>query len=157
MGDNIFVTEAGIHQSGLLKNAETYLPFPPEYVGGKQVQFAIGRHSGRQAILSKLQNLGHQPIESETIWILDKIKSLPADVAITDDKLVEIFDHAKSRCQDAKLELDTHWEPKRVKRLPHYLLGGSTSTFVGTLIRSGGCTFDSVPRGMRCPGCKFDK
>ena len=33
-GRTIFATEAGIHQDGLLKNPDTYLPYRPERVGG---------------------------------------------------------------------------------------------------------------------------
>ena len=49
-GANIFATEAGIHQDGLLKNPDTYLPFRPEVVGGGELQLVLGRHCGRKAV-----------------------------------------------------------------------------------------------------------
>ncbi|MFM7055608.1 MAG: pyruvate carboxyltransferase, partial [Planctomycetota bacterium] len=48
-GANIFATEAGIHQDGLFKNPDTYLPFRPETVGGGEISLVLGRHSGRRA------------------------------------------------------------------------------------------------------------
>ena len=41
-GSNIFATEAGIHQDGLLKNPDTYLPFRPETVGADGIQLVLG-------------------------------------------------------------------------------------------------------------------
>ena len=58
VGSNMFATAAGIHQDGLLKNAGTYLPFPPELIGGPPVTLVLGKHSGRAAIAARLAELG---------------------------------------------------------------------------------------------------
>ncbi len=60
IGKNIFRTEAGIHQDGILKNPETYEIFSPESVGVDKRELIIGKHSGRNAIFSKLRDLGYQ-------------------------------------------------------------------------------------------------
>ncbi|HAW30198.1 MAG TPA: pyruvate carboxyltransferase, partial [Planctomycetaceae bacterium] len=62
-GSNIFATEAGIHQDGLLKNPDTYLPYRPETVGETGIRLVLGRHSGRKAILHRLHELGKEPNE----------------------------------------------------------------------------------------------
>ncbi len=51
VGENIFRTEAGIHQDGILKNPDTYEIFSPEKVGQSR-EFVIGKHSGRHAIIN---------------------------------------------------------------------------------------------------------
>ncbi|MFK7818109.1 MAG: pyruvate carboxyltransferase, partial [Planctomycetaceae bacterium] len=40
-GANIFATEAGIHQDGLLKNPDTYLPYRPEAVGANGIELVL--------------------------------------------------------------------------------------------------------------------
>ena len=86
-GDNVFATEAGIHQDGLLKNPETYLPYPPEHVGCDGVRLILGRHSGRRAVAHNLSQLGIQLSDDKVMSILDQIKQLPKDVRVDDDHL----------------------------------------------------------------------
>jgi 2-isopropylmalate synthase len=59
VGKNVFETEAGIHQDGLLKHPDTYLPFRPERIGGPDVRLVLGRHSGRAAFEARLVEYGH--------------------------------------------------------------------------------------------------
>lgn len=49
VGNNVFSHESGIHALGMLNNAKTFEPFPPELVGGQR-QIVIGKHSGRAAL-----------------------------------------------------------------------------------------------------------
>ena len=49
VGDNVFRTEAGIHQDGILKCPETYELYPPEEVGQSR-QVVLGKHSGKHAL-----------------------------------------------------------------------------------------------------------
>lgn len=98
-GDNIFKTEAGIHQDGILKNPETYLPFEPSLVGATGVTFVIGRHSGRKAVAHQLQVMGQLPSESEVVAVLDAIKALPKEIKLDDAMLVDLY---QSVCQRRK-------------------------------------------------------
>lgn len=76
-GRTVFATEAGIHQDGLLKHPEMYLPFQPDLVGGDPVELVLGRHCGRKAVAARLESLGF-PSDDETVArVLDAIKSLP--------------------------------------------------------------------------------
>jgi 2-isopropylmalate synthase len=89
-GDNIFATEAGIHQDGLLKNPDTYLPYRPEYVGAEGIHLVIGRHSGRRAVAHRLEQIGIEPSEASVLKILEAIKQLPKGSTVDDDKLREL-------------------------------------------------------------------
>jgi 2-isopropylmalate synthase len=74
VGTNVFATEAGIHQDGILKHPETYVPFPPELVGAEKIQFVLGKHSGRAAISSRLQELGFEVTGAQLESILAEIR-----------------------------------------------------------------------------------
>ena len=60
VGRNAFAHESGIHQDGMLKNAQTYEIMMPESVGVKQTSLVMGKHSGRHAFVHKLEELGYQ-------------------------------------------------------------------------------------------------
>ena len=60
VGKNAFAHESGIHQDGMLKNAETYEIMRPEDVGVKQTSLVMGKHSGRHAFKEKLKELGYE-------------------------------------------------------------------------------------------------
>lgn len=61
VGRNAFAHEAGIHQDGILKNAQTYEIIKPESVGVERALLIMGKHSGRHAFARKVQELGYQP------------------------------------------------------------------------------------------------
>ncbi len=86
-GANIFATEAGIHQDGLLKNPDTYLPFRPEMVGGGDIQLVLGRHSGRKAVAHRLSELAIAADDDLVARIMDRIKALPKGVVVDDTTL----------------------------------------------------------------------
>ena len=60
VGRNAFAHESGIHQDGMLKNAQTYEIMTPDSVGVKQTSLVMGKHSGRHAFVHKLEELGYQ-------------------------------------------------------------------------------------------------
>ena len=59
VGRNAFAHESGIHQDGMLKNAQTYEIMTPETVGVKQTTLVMGKHSGRHAFVHKLEEMGY--------------------------------------------------------------------------------------------------
>ena len=59
VGANAFAHEAGIHQDGVLKDAQTYEIMTPESVGLKKSTLVMGKHSGRHAFREKLRELGY--------------------------------------------------------------------------------------------------
>lgn len=58
VGANAFAHEAGIHQDGILKNPLTYQVISPESVGAVKHRLVVGKHSGRNALRSHLDELG---------------------------------------------------------------------------------------------------
>lgn len=74
VGSNIFATEAGIHQDGILKNLDTYLPFRPEMVGAEGIQIVLGKHSGRAAIAQRLKKLNFCLTEQQLDLVVAALK-----------------------------------------------------------------------------------
>ncbi len=98
-GANIFATEAGIHQDGLLKNPDTYLPFRPEIVGGGDIQLVLGRHSGRRAVAHRLAELAIAANDAEVAAIVELIKQHPKGQVINDEVLRTLADRVLSNRQ----------------------------------------------------------
>lgn len=88
-GRNVFATAAGIHQDGLLKNPETYLPYPSEWLGVDEIEMVLGRHSGTAAVQHRLEKLGVANDEATARRVLDRIKTLPKSEHATDEQLRE--------------------------------------------------------------------
>ena len=88
-GRNVWATEAGIHQDGLLKNPDTYLPYRSEQVGGPAVHLVLGRHSGRRAVAHRLRELGLEPDDARVSRVLERIKELPKGAVLDDAQLSE--------------------------------------------------------------------
>ncbi|MFE8072795.1 2-isopropylmalate synthase [Marinobacteraceae bacterium S3BR75-40.1] len=58
VGANAFAHESGIHQDGVLKHRETYEIMRAEDVGWHTNSIVLGKHSGRNAFKTRLQELG---------------------------------------------------------------------------------------------------
>ncbi|WP_372830573.1 2-isopropylmalate synthase [Pontibacterium sp.] len=58
VGANAFAHESGIHQDGVLKHRETYEIMTAQDVGWKTNRMVMGKHSGRAAFRSRLEELG---------------------------------------------------------------------------------------------------
>ncbi|CAM9761512.1 unnamed protein product [Discosporangium mesarthrocarpum] len=66
VGANAFAHESGIHQDGVLKNKETYEIMDAELIGISQdTSLVLGKHSGRHAFRSRLQDIGYSITEDE--------------------------------------------------------------------------------------------
>ncbi len=79
VGRNVFETEAGIHQDGLLKHPDTYLPFRPEAVGAPGIRLVLGKHSGRAAFSERLESLGWKLSSGELDLVVDFAKAANKD------------------------------------------------------------------------------
>ncbi len=58
VGANAFAHESGIHQDGVLKHRETYEIMRAEDVGWSTNRMVLGKHSGRNAFRTRLEQLG---------------------------------------------------------------------------------------------------
>lgn len=65
VGANAFAHESGIHQDGVLKNRETYEIMRAEDVGWNTNRMVLGKHSGRNAFRTRLEELDIE-FKSET-------------------------------------------------------------------------------------------
>src|SRR5574341_1636771 len=76
VGANAFAHEAGIHQDGMLKHNQTYESKRPETVGGTHSRLVRGKHSGRHAFKTRLQELGYALSEAEFDKAFARFKDL---------------------------------------------------------------------------------
>ena len=86
VGENAFAHESGIHQDGMLKHKSTYEIMTPSDVGlGPRAAMWLGKHSGRHAYKTRLEELGYRLTEEELNTSFDKFKALC-------DKKKDIYD-----------------------------------------------------------------
>ncbi len=91
VGDNAFAHEAGIHQDGVLKNALTYEIMTPESVGVPGSKLVLGKHSGRNALRNRLNELGFTPSQEELQQIYNAFTELAdAKKNVHDSDLIAI-------------------------------------------------------------------
>jgi 2-isopropylmalate synthase len=76
VGANAFAHESGIHQDGLLKEKITYEIIRPEDIGLQKTELVLGKHSGRHAFKTRLQELGYDLSQDEIDTAFKKFKHL---------------------------------------------------------------------------------
>ncbi len=101
VGANAFAHEAGIHQDGVLKNAQTYEIMTPESVGLRTSNLVMGKHSGRHAFRTKLQELGYEIGENALEDAFARFKDL-ADKKkdVFDEDIIALVDDEVMRAND---------------------------------------------------------
>lgn len=85
VGKNAFAHESGIHQDGMLKNAETFEIMRPEHVGLSATNIVMGKHSGRAALRSKIKELGFDLADNQLNDLFVRFKALA-------DRKKEVYD-----------------------------------------------------------------
>ncbi len=85
VGKNAFAHESGIHQDGMLKNAETFEIMRPADVGLKETSIVMCKHSGRAALRSKLKELGFDLADNQLNDVFVRFKALA-------DRKKEVFE-----------------------------------------------------------------
>ena len=90
VGDNAFTHESGIHVHGILNNTSTYEPMSPEMVGHSR-RIVLGKHTGANALKSKLKEYHIDLNEDQFCKVFDEIKALgDSGKCVTDDDLIAI-------------------------------------------------------------------
>ena len=90
VGENAFAHESGIHVHGILNNANTYEPMSPEMVGHSR-RIVLGKHTGANALKSKLKDYHIDLDENQFQKVFSEIKSLgDSGKVVTDDDLIAI-------------------------------------------------------------------
>jgi 2-isopropylmalate synthase len=104
VGANAFAHESGIHQDGVLKHRETYEIMRAEDVGWSANRMVMGKHSGRNAFRTRLEELGASfATEEELNAAFARFKELA-------DKKHEIYDEdLQALVTDAYLVAENEW------------------------------------------------
>jgi 2-isopropylmalate synthase len=118
VGKNAFSHESGIHQDGMLKNAETYEIMRPEDVGVHATSLVLGKLSGRHAFRDKLEAMGYRLEDDAFAEAFKRFKDL-ADkkkhvfdediVALVDDEIMR--GHDAIAVKDLRVETGTNLLP----------------------------------------------
>jgi 2-isopropylmalate synthase len=85
VGKNAFAHESGIHQDGMLKNAETFEIMRPQDIGLAGTSLPLGKHSGRAALRAKLHDLGYDLADNQLNDVFVRFKALA-------DRKKEVYD-----------------------------------------------------------------
>ena len=92
VGANAFAHEAGIHQDGIIKNPLTYEIITPESVGVPARQMVLGKHSGRNALKARLQELGFEINKDSLAQCYQQVIALADEKKqVTDRDLLDII------------------------------------------------------------------
>jgi 2-isopropylmalate synthase len=101
VGANAFAHESGIHQDGVLKSRETYEIMRAQDVGWSDNRIVLGKHSGRNAFRTRMDELG---ISFDSEEALNDAFSRFKDLA---DKKHEIYDEdLQALVTEANLEAE---------------------------------------------------
>ncbi|MFT6423844.1 MAG: 2-isopropylmalate synthase [Celeribacter sp.] len=106
VGKNAFAHESGIHQDGMLKNAETFEIMRPADVGLSGTSLPLGKHSGRAALRAKLEELGYELGDNQLKDVFVRFKEL-ADrkKEVLDDDIVALMQDAGSEGQNEHIKI----------------------------------------------------
>ena len=104
VGKNAFAHESGIHQDGMLKNAETFEIMRPEDVGLSETNLVMGKHSGRAALRSKLAELGFELGDNQLKDVFVRFKALADQKKeIYDEDLIALMQTGDAEADHIKL------------------------------------------------------
>ncbi|MEM9049559.1 MAG: 2-isopropylmalate synthase [Pseudomonadota bacterium] len=108
VGKNAFAHESGIHQDGMLKNAQTFEIMRPEDVGLSATSLVLGKHSGRHALKNKLSELGYEVGDNQLKDVFVRFKAL-ADrkKEVYDEDLIALMDATVSGAANAYIQLQS--------------------------------------------------
>ena len=106
VGENAFAHEAGIHVHGVLQKAETYEPITPEIVGHTR-KIVLGKHTGANAIKSKLTEYGIEVTDDQFNQIFNQVKKLgDKGKCVTDADLKSMAETVLGRVKDEIVKLE---------------------------------------------------
>jgi 2-isopropylmalate synthase len=85
VGRNAFAHEAGIHQDGMLKNPLTYEIITPKTVGVPDTIMVLGKHSGRNALGRRCEQLGYQFSRRDLDFVYRRFVALADEIKTVQD------------------------------------------------------------------------
>lgn len=108
VGANAFAHEAGIHQDGMLKDSSTYEIMSPDSVGWTGHSMVLGKHSGRHAFMTRMEELGYT-LTGEVLEKAFEAFKVLADRKknIFDEDLIAIMDEQARTEDQGRYKLET--------------------------------------------------
>jgi 2-isopropylmalate synthase len=101
VGENAFAHSSGIHQDGILKKRETYEIMDPEEVGWGGTELPLTKHSGRHAMVARLEHLGFKLTEAEIAGVFERFKEIgDKKKFVYDDDLAALVEDSMSGNQE---------------------------------------------------------
>ncbi len=92
VGANAFAHESGIHQDGILKHRMTYEIMDATTIGLDGNAIVLGKHSGRNALRTKLAAMGYEfDNEEEFNQVFQRFKELCDKKKVVDDRDLEVL------------------------------------------------------------------
>mgnify|MGYP000989346420 CR=1 FL=1 len=93
LGSNCFAHEAGIHADGIIKDAINYEPYDPEEVGLER-KLVIGKHSGRNTLITVLAEMGVNIDKDMASALLDIVRraSVQMHRSISHEELFSLYE-----------------------------------------------------------------
>lgn len=92
VGANAFAHESGIHQDGVLKHRMTYEIMDATTIGLDGNSLVLGKHSGRNALRTKLAAMGYEfDTEEEFNQVFQRFKELCDKKKVVDDRDLEVL------------------------------------------------------------------
>ncbi len=96
VGENAFAHESGIHQHGMLANAETYEIMTPASIGLAENKMVLGKHSGKHAFVDRLKALGYTLDDQTVDEVFVKFKKLADKKKVVSDWDIEALVYRKN-------------------------------------------------------------
>ncbi|HEU4679678.1 MAG TPA: 2-isopropylmalate synthase [Terrimicrobiaceae bacterium] len=97
VGENAFAHSSGIHQDGILKKRETYEIMDPEDVGWGGTELPLTKHSGRHAMVARLEHLGFKLSSDQVATVFERFKDLgDKKKFVYDDDLAALVEDSMS-------------------------------------------------------------
>lgn len=146
VGANAFAHESGIHQDGVLKHRETYEIMRAQDVGWTDNKIVLGKHSGRNALKTRLQDLGIElASEAELNTAFSRFKDL-ADRKhdIFDEDLMVLMMDARASQEKMAYELVSSWVCSETGESPNARVTLKAHGVEKTANASGGGPVDAV-------------
>jgi len=76
VGANAFAHESGIHQHGVIANAQTYEIMKASDIGIPKSTMVLGKHSGKHALRERLADMGYEVTDEQLDAIFTRFKKL---------------------------------------------------------------------------------
>ena len=128
VGENAFAHSSGIHQHGILAKRETYEVIDPADVGWGETELPLTKHSGRAAVKTRLEKLGHVLSEEELTQVFERFKH------VGDSKKFVYDDDLSALVNDS---LDTHQGKWKMVLLQFTAGSGAKPTATVSLEKEG--------------------